>query len=603
MLKTLRVPVTAILSLFCLLTWMPEAQAEKVVVLPFSGPRSAPARAVIVRALGEDHEMVSSGDWARAAKRLGVQGRSAGVLKQVAAELGVDAVVTGGVRRVRRRWQLSVAVRSGATAEIVGRRGASSRNPGRMAALARGLAGRVAALVVQAGGGQDPEGGGADQRPAPVESTGPDPGEGPGPDPGGEELPEEDEALPAVVTSLPAGQEEVPQMLDEEDALAGAAGGPAGSSRRQRPRRGNPYGWLDLSLLASLSGRNLSVPINAACDIHGRREARLGATFGEIGGALAFYPGGIVTSRWPAGLGIVGSFTYNLGLAIQNRSTGDTVESSQYSFTVGGRYRWSTGSASRGLSIMAQAGVGRYSFTVSEENNDLVPTFIYDYVYLGLEFFVPLRTRYLGLTLGADYNPVFNYGGDEAVIAYNSHGQVPSVHGFRSVVGLGGAIVGGLRWQIGFELLGFLSDAVGKGQGLGDSSAGNNTACTLLCRDAGDSCYDETDEPVQGGIRTEGSVRDIMWRVALLLTYRFGWDADGQPPSRSDGHDAGGDDEDGGERADETWEEGELSEDDEDDWSEENRDEESADDQSDGGDSAGGDWGRDEDEDWDDGEW
>jgi hypothetical protein len=554
--------------------------AQTVVVLPFTGPRAAQARTVIVRALDQDYDFVSPGEWAGAAKQLGLRGRSSRTIGRVATELGAKAVVSGGVRRVRGRWRLFLTVRDGA-GEVVGRRGAATRNPARLSDLARGFTPAVVDLVARlvresAGGGGGDSAGRADGLPPDeaVESGTNEASPAELPNQGGGSGESSDNGLPAIVTSLPESGEEVPQMMDDEEALGEGGGEASPSQRRTRqPRRrrrtfhSNPYGWLDLDLLANVTQRHFLVPIDPLCDGTQRRYAELRATFGEMGAHVAFYPGGIVTSRWPAGFGLSVSFLANVGLAIRSNRSGDVVDASQYAYTVGARYRWSTGTASRGITIMGQLGVGRYSFALSNKFNDLVPTFVYDYVYLGLDVYVPLSTDYVGVALGVDYNPVFNSGGSRALEAYNGADVDPSIHGFSTTLGLGGQIVSRFRWHVGFELLGFFGNHQGKGAGL--ESEGDDTACRLHCETVVNSCVDDIGNPVVGGIRTSGTAKDIVWRIGLQLSYRFGWNPDRQPPNPEDEdeeEEVWDEDEE-----EEVWDEEEEEEEEEDAWSDAER--------------------------------
>lgn len=270
-----------------------------------------------------------------------------------------------------------------------------------------------------------------------------------------------------------------------------------------------------------MSARSFEVPIDAACDMSSRRAAGLHTSaFPELGARLAFYPGAIFTDRWVSNLGLEFSFRHHLYLKIINHSVNNEVESEEYSISGGVNYRATFGTAERGVTLQPRIGAGRYSFFLGNEGNDIVPPFTYDHIYLGLNLYVPMATRHIGLELGGSYLGVFNIG-QEAIIAYNASGQLPEARGFDLNLGLSGQVMAGLRWGLNFELMGFYSQHFGKGRGFGSDPT---TLCqTPECQETV-GCVYESGVPVIGGIATTGTARDIIWRLMLTISYRFGWD-------------------------------------------------------------------------------
>jgi hypothetical protein len=502
------------------LTASPDASAQdRVAVLGFSGPQGPAARNGVVRALREECEVVDVREWQQAAQKLGARGSSADALARVAAELGVKAIVSGGVNRVGRQFSLSVIVRDGADGSQIGREGRSMSSAAHAGGAGSALGRRILELVREARGAS----GGGSRPPPEDEGDEPEPEE----PPEDEEEPEEEDYSNIEEERPPGfereGDREVRQAADAEDVARGGrtrgrererANEPA---REREPGQSSPDGWLEFGLEINGASRTFSVPIDQTIDNSGRSEARFeSSVFPEIGARLSFYPGGIFTDNWAAGIGIDGSFHHHLFLRVLNRRRNEEVESEEYAFTVGVNYRIVLGNADRGLTLWPRVGFGRFSFFLGDVGNDIVPPFVYDHIYIGLNAYIPIATRYVGIDMGADYLAVLSIG-PHATAAYNASGQLPTTHGFQILIGLSGQIVAGLRWRLGFEMLGFISEHQGVGQGWG---------------------YDPTtriDTPSGRGIRTMDKATDIFFRLMPQLSYRFGWRPAGGARSSDDG--------------------------------------------------------------------
>lgn len=526
------------------LTVSPAGYAQdRVAVLGFSGPQGPAARAAVLRALRQDYEVIDVREWQRAAQKLGARGNAPRNLAKVAEELGVKAIITGGVNRVGRQFSLSVVVRDGADGSSIGRESRSMRSAAHAGGVGTALGRRVAELVRDARGAGR---GGRRPRPEPERAAEPEYEEE---EPEYEEEPEredyseiESERPPVFNRDDEGGGREVRQADDAEPIAGGGRGRgrerarPAeaeperGSSREQRePGRSSPHGWLEFGLEINGASRTFYVPIDQVIDTSGRDEARFeSSVFPEIGVRLSFYPGGIFTDNWAAGIGVEGSFHHHLFLRVLNRRRNEEVQSEEYSFTVGINYRIALGGADRGLTLWPRIGFGRFSFFLGDEGNDIVPPFVYDHIFLGINAYIPLATRYVGIDLGADYLAVLGIG-EHATRAYNASGQLPTTHGFQIQLGLSGQIVAGLRWRLGFEMLGFISEHQGTGQGWGHEPT------------------TRIDTPSGRGIRTMDKATDIFFRLIPQISYRFGWrpsererSSDSEDDERREGSSRGG---------------------------------------------------------------
>jgi hypothetical protein len=315
-------------------------------------------------------------------------------------------------------------------------------------------------------------------------------------------------------------------------------------ARSRGPSKASRWGWLDLAVELDGAQRDFVVPINSSIDTSGREQARFNSSvYPEAGARLAIYPGAIFTDGWAAGFGLEGSFHHHVYMSILNQRQSEEVTAEEYSFTAGAVYRAVLGTADRGATIRARVGYGRFSFFLGDVANDIIPPMTYDHVYVALGAHVPLGTRYAGVDLGAGYLAVLAIG-EEATMAYNQSGSAPSSNGFTFAVGASGQIYRGLRWRIGFEMLGFVTEVgVGRGWGVQPST---------VIGGGGE------------GIETTGPAVDVHWRLIPSLVYRFGWSPD--PPATSSSGAGGG-----------RWYDGDreerpafaaVDEDDEDDWDE-----------------------------------
>ena len=489
---------------------------ERVAVLGFSGPEAPAARAAVIRAVRQEYDVVDLPEWMSAVVELNARGTSPRNLQRVAESLGIKAIVTGGVRRVRRQFRLNVVVRDGATGEVIGRGGRVMRSASRASATGSGLGQRVLEIIGTARGAsrggrrglpepddevEDPE---RRPREPDIEDTEPNSHDN------------ERERPPNFDERYENDERERPQADDAEEAHRRERARDGARERgegRDRTRAGGaqrttPHGWLDLSIEINGASRSFAVSIDPEIDTVGRDAARCESNiYPEIGTRLVFYFGGLFTDTWPANIGVEGSFHHHLFLRIMNREREQEVLSKEYSFTVGLNYRIVVGNSDRGISLRPRIGFGRFYFFLGDVGNDHVPPFVYDHLYIGLDAYVPIATRHVGIDLGASYLAVLGIG-DLATDAYNAEGQFPTTHGFQILAGLSGEIVGGLRWRLAFEMQGFFSTHRGTGSGWGYEPTTN------------------IDTARGRGIQTVGSAKDIFFRLMPQLSYRFGWTPD-----------------------------------------------------------------------------
>jgi hypothetical protein len=106
------------LAAACLLVAAP-AEASKVVVLDFTGPKAAKFQVDVEKALKKGNTLVPKARWKKTAKQLKATKVNAKNVKKVAKKMKVDAVVTGSVTRRGTRYRVNVVMRSGKSGESI----------------------------------------------------------------------------------------------------------------------------------------------------------------------------------------------------------------------------------------------------------------------------------------------------------------------------------------------------------------------------------------------------------------------------------------------------------------------------------------------------
>jgi hypothetical protein len=330
---------------------------------------------------------------------------------------------------------------------------------------------------------------------------------------------------PAVVGGAPAtavAVQALPLWLEHETGQLERPS-PAEAALTRQSRRGSPQGWLEAGFDFGGANRRFEVPIDPLCDAEFRTSALFeSSVYPSLAFRLSFFPGAIVSDRWPAGFGVEASFQHHLAIRVVNRRENQEVDSSQLAASVGALFRHTWGSADHGATLVTRLGWSRYDFFLGAVGNDIVPPVVYDAVQAGLSVQLPLWTRYAVLEFGAAYLRVLSVG-DAMTEAYGAEGTVPKGHGYRLSVGLSGQIVRGLRWNASFEGLGVITRFEGKGAGFGTDPT---TVCASGECTTTPGCVSEYGWSVIGGIATIDDARDSSWRVSIGLSYRPGWDPD-----------------------------------------------------------------------------
>jgi hypothetical protein len=136
-----------LLGLVLLLAAAPAWAKKRVVVLGFSGPKAGQAQGAVTAAIKKKHTVVSAGQYTKAKKRLKVKKLNEKGHAKIAADLGVDAIVTGKVARKGTKWSLVVVVREGKSGKVKGTATIPLRGPKIDAKAKQAVAAKVLPLV------------------------------------------------------------------------------------------------------------------------------------------------------------------------------------------------------------------------------------------------------------------------------------------------------------------------------------------------------------------------------------------------------------------------------------------------------------------------
>lgn len=386
-----------------------------VVVLPFSGPSSAAARAGVVRGLGPRAAKIPLERILDAAAQLRGGSGTRAWITSLCARLDCSAVVLGAVARDRSRHEVVTVLYEGKTAEILGRFARRARGAGDVGGIGKALGqrcrGHLDSTVAQA------------PAPSPVSAPSPSTGEEPALSRPPSRKPK---ATPATISGQPA------PAADRRDPLFDV-GLALGIARRDHVLHGDG-----------------SVP--------GPDKTAAG-TFPELTLRADLYPLGLFVRGLLEGVGLGLSYTQHLGMATSvEGQDGELVEAASRELLLDVKWRWRMLSRPTSPRVTAFVGWGLRDFDL--DANAILTSFNYRFFRLGLDGAVPLGTRYAALTAGVELRPLTRVG-PEAVDCY---GELAGGSAFAVRFGASGALrlpAGALHYHASFEYLRFSSEFSG----------------------------------------------------------------------------------------------------------------------------------------------
>ena len=402
------------------------AAKKRVVVLPFSGPGGATARAALVRGIKRKVRLLALKTYRRTATRLGVDGNRGSGLATTAAKLKVSAVIAGEVVKQRRgRFKLVVTVYNGADGEVLGESNKTVRGRRRLRRAGAGLGTGALRWIRQ---GQ--VGSGA---PAPVAAPPP------------ARAPEEVPPLrnDGVAATPPARQAPARDRDDDDDATA-----------KDKPAAAAEGGYAGLvAVEAALGFSSRSYSLTATDPNQDRKYS--GALYPELSVGLEAYPLLLFGRGFASGFGLGLSYSRHLSITTKQREGGQEVGSSSSELLINLRYRWLFGPGAAGSMLYGFVGYGARSFGL--DPNPTLTSFDYQFIQIALGGRYAFLGDYLGADLLASARPLLKVG-QEAVDAF---GEKTGGFGWSARAGLSGRLAFGLTYSAQAELIGFSSDFKG----------------------------------------------------------------------------------------------------------------------------------------------
>ena len=446
------------------------AQDKKIAIISFTGIRSGQFYTIITNRLRNYYTVVSRRKITIAKRQLRIRRVTRPYhYKKIAKKLNISAFIKGRVFKAGRRWFLEIVVINGSDGEILGRRRVAGRNLRKLKLATGSLIRRIRPLIDSSIPPKIERVVSKKERRGVVGLT-----------------PEQLQALEEETPwSKPKLTKEKVEVTEKEKV----------SLKKREP---SSYGYLSLYLAINGAYRDFSLPVDSAnTNIASVSNISYkSGLFPEFSFGFSFYPAAIFTDSRLSGLGLQFYFSHHIYLRSVIEGTQQEVSTKEYAYYIGTVYRLTLGSINIGAIIYFYFGYGRESFSLGKENNIVMPTFNYDYIKLGVDLYFPFGTHYIGMVIGGGYLGGFSIG-EEASRAFSEEGDSPTAHGFEFSLGLKGSLVKGLKWYLGFDLIGFSTSYMGSGQGYDDDPGTYLTA--------------------------EDSSLDLFWRIIPKLIYVFGW--------------------------------------------------------------------------------
>jgi hypothetical protein len=410
----------------CVLLAASSAFAKKrVVVLSFTGPQGGKASAAVASAVKKRHTVVSSAQYTKAQKRLKAKKLNDKNVAKVAAEIQVDAVVTGVMKKKAGKFTLTVSVREGASGKVKGSAKIALRGAKIDQRAKDDIEAEVVPLVddvqsISSGGGSSDDFASSDSAPAedrkpPRKGKKPpedDSGMGGGEDSGTSSSDDtgEQEAVPGVDDDT---SKQVASSEDGEGGADSSVSASAGDGGEPGEIMGGKYarnGGFSLDLGVSMVARTLSFTTRASLDNQPSGYDGSIVPGGMIDGEV--YPLVLMGSKPDsalAGLGV--TFLYDRVFLLKSKADTEEYNTTQQRYGVGLRYRFNVGHKPTLPTVFVGLGYNSLSFVI-DASVDLtgLPDVNYTYLDPHIGFRMPLGTPKLALLGKASYLLILGSG-------------------------------------------------------------------------------------------------------------------------------------------------------------------------------------------------
>lgn len=450
-----RIALTVMCGLPCFGPARVALAKKRAVILPFVGPHATQAKAGIVRAMRRRVELIPWSRYRRMGRRLRLNPRATASIPRICARIRCHAVVTGRVQRPsRRRLQLIITVHDGGSGKVLARRSDVVRSARHLERAAISV-GRVSVRSVESGS-LPPHGRGT--RPSTPKTLAPTPAPPPSPPaPGAPPKP------PSATPEIPALEEpQQPAQLETNSARPAQPKRPREQKARPAARRSLPVGGARgiFAISASVGMSARTVELTGRDPRDDRRYD--GGLFPEFTVAGEVYPLALITRGFARHVGLALSYSRHISVSTDlpddpNRPAactfGAAVDTSSQEVLADLELRWPLpfDSAWQPV-ILATTGYGLRQFSLGP--NDVLPSFTYQYVRLGLTGTVPLGTPLIALEIGGSLRPILTVGHE----AVETFGSQTGWLGWSLHAGLRGQHGSGLFYFAIFEYLSFTLD-------------------------------------------------------------------------------------------------------------------------------------------------
>jgi hypothetical protein len=438
----------------CFLLAASSAFAKKrVVVLNFTGPQGGKAAAAVASAVKKRHTVVSSAQYTKAEKRLKAKKQTDKNVAKVAAEIQVDAVISGVIKKKAGKFTLTVSVREGASGKVKGSAKIALRGAKIDQRAKDDIDAEVVPLVddvqsIAGGGGGDDF---ASNDSAPIEDK--------KPPKKGKKPPEEDTT--GADSGMGSGtgssddtgeQEAAPGVDDTKDKQVASSEGSEASAESSVSKSADEEG-APTEIMGGKYARNGGFSIDAGVSMFARtltfttrtglaRDAQPSGYDGTIvpGGMIdgEVYPLVLMGSKpdsMLAGLGV--TFLFDRVFLLKSKAGPEEYNTTQQRYGVGLRYRLNIGHKPTLPTVFV--GIGYNSLTFAIDGPVAVtrlPDVNYSYVDPHIGFRLPLGSANLALLAKASYLLVLSSGAFSEAAGY----------GPGSVVGVD--FEGGLEYRL-----------------------------------------------------------------------------------------------------------------------------------------------------------
>lgn len=447
---------------------------HRVAVLNFSGNKTKAAHKAFLKAVRKRTRLISSKNYQRTAKRLGVEPQSEEGIAAVCAKLRCKAVIIGALKRLRRKqYQLVIRVHSGSGEKI---QTIGVKKTKRVKAAAKALGQASLKLIAQ--GKVPPRDGnvdskGDDSQPAVVDiadgSTAAKTGDTTGTADAANTTDTADAAATANTSESPNASEG-----GEDPILSGSKTTPTEApvaSKKKEPSQDGPQSQR-FSISLSMGMATRSFELRGADPTQNSRYD--GGIYPEFTLAAEIYPIAFFSQGFAKNIGLRLAYSHHMAVSTTVPDNGFDLETSSQELLVDVRLNWPIFSKPTSPIIQAWFGGGFREFFLGEKAcpsgvdksdptcvvNPVLTAFNHGFLSIGVGAVVPIFTPLFAVEASFEARPLLSVG-EAAIQAY---GERDGGFGFGVRGGFRGQHRSGILYFLSVEYLSFSVDFRGLDQ-------------------------------------------------------------------------------------------------------------------------------------------